>query len=203
VYGANTQVPFVETDPVERPVSLYGATKRANELMARTYAHLFAIPSSGLRFFTVYGPWGRPDMAYWGFTEAILDGRPIEVFNHGALRRDFTYVDDVIEAIVRLIDRPPDAARRQALGDAETAPHLLYNVGNNSPVELGRFIDTIERATGRQAVRVMRPMQAGDVLETYADTRRLAAVTGFAPRTPLDVGLQRFVDWYRAENRRV
>jgi UDP-glucuronate 4-epimerase len=200
VYGANTKVPFVETDPVERPVSLYSATKRANELMARTYAHLFGIPCSGLRFFTVYGPWGRPDMAYFSFTKALLEVRSIDVFNHGQLRRDFTYVDDIIEAITRLVDCPPDAARRAALGDDETAPHLLYNVGNNTPVMLQDFIAALERVTGRTAHRIMKPMQPGDVLETYADVTRLASVTGFAPATPLEVGLTRFVDWYRGYN---
>jgi UDP-glucuronate 4-epimerase len=198
VYGGNTKLPFVETDAVDRPVSLYAATKRANELMARTYAHLFAIPCSGLRFFTVYGPWGRPDMAYYSFTRAILEGRPIEVFNDGKLKRDFTYIDDVVEAVVRLIELPPDAARRAALGDPETAPHLLYNVGNQAPVELGTFIAAIERATGRNAVRVSKGMQPGDVFETAADTRRLATVAGFSPATPLDSGLERFVAWYRA-----
>lgn len=200
VYGANTKVPFSETDPVERPVSLYSATKRSNELMARTYAHLFAIPCSGLRFFTVYGPWGRPDMAYYIFTKAILEGRPIEVFNHGKLRRDFTYIDDVVEAVTRLIDCPPDAALRARLGDDETAPHMIYNVGNHAPVDLGDFIATIEQATGRAARRVMKPMQPGDVVETYADVTRLAAITGFAPKTTLEEGVRRFVAWYRASN---
>ena len=198
VYGANTKVPFVETDAVDRPVSLYSATKRSNELMARTYAHLFDIPCSGLRFFTVYGPWGRPDMAYFSFTKALLEGRSIDVFNNGNLRRDFTYVDDVTEAIERLIDCPPDAALRSRLHDAETAPHLLYNVGNSAPVTLKDFIATLETITGCEAVCVMKPMQAGDVLETYADVARLAAVTGFAPETPLELGLSRFVDWYRS-----
>lgn len=200
VYGANTKVPFTETDPVERPVSLYSATKRSNELMARTYAHLFEIPCSGLRFFTVYGPWGRPDMAYYSFTKAILEGRPIDVFNHGKLRRDFTYIDDVVEAIVRLIDRPPDQSLRAKIGDAETAPHVLYNVGNHTPVDLGAFIATIERAVGREAVKIMKPMQPGDVVETYADVTRLATITGFAPKTPLAEGIARFVAWYRASN---
>lgn len=200
VYGANTKIPFAETDPVERPVSLYSATKRSNELMARTYAHLFAIPCSGLRFFTVYGPWGRPDMAYYSFTKAILEGRPIDVFNHGKLRRDFTYVDDVVEAILRLVDCPPDVALRKKIGDDETAPHVLYNVGNHTPVDLGEFIATIERAVGREAIKIMKPMQPGDVLETYADVTRLAAVTGFAPKTPLAEGIARFVAWYRTSN---
>lgn len=197
VYGANTKVPFAETDPVEQPVSLYSATKRANELMARTYAHLYRIPSSGLRFFTVYGPWGRPDMAYWSFTEAILAQRPIEVFNNGDMQRDFTYVDDVIEAIDRLLTCPPDDALRARLGVGESAPHVIYNIGNHAPVRLDRFIAVIEAAAGREAVRVMKPMQPGDVPQTYADVARLAAVTGFEPRTPLDVGIARFVAWYR------
>jgi UDP-glucuronate 4-epimerase len=197
VYGANTKVPFAEGDPVEQPVSLYSATKRANELMARTYAHLYQIPSSGLRFFTVYGPWGRPDMAYWSFTEAILAGKPIEVYNNGDMWRDFTYVDDVIEAIERLLVLPPDEALRGRLGVSESAPHVIYNIGNHSPVRLDRFIATIEAAAGRAAVRVMKPMQPGDVPQTYADVARLAAVTGFEPRTPLEQGIARFVAWYR------
>lgn len=197
VYGANTKVPFAETDPVEKPVSLYSATKRANELMARTYAHLYRIPSSGLRFFTVYGPWGRPDMAYWSFTEAILAGRPIEVFNNGDMWRDFTFVDDVVEAIERLLMCPPDEALRARIGVSESAPHVIYNIGNHSPVRLDQFIATIEAAAGRAAVRVMKPMQPGDVPQTYADVARLAAVTGFEPSTPLDVGVARFVTWYR------
>lgn len=200
VYGANTKVPFAETDPVDRPVSLYSATKRANELMARSYAHLFAIPCSGLRFFTVYGPWGRPDMAYYSFTRAIIEGRPIDVFNRGHLKRDFTYIDDVVEAIVRLIDCPPDQALRDRIGDPETVPHVIYNVGNHTPIALGDFIAMIERATGRTAVRRLKPMQPGDVLETFADVSRLAMVTGFAPTTPLAEGIRRFVDWYRASN---
>jgi UDP-glucuronate 4-epimerase len=198
VYGANSKVPFCETDPVEQPVSLYSATKRANELMARTYAHLFKIPSSGLRFFTVYGPWGRPDMAYYSFAEAILAGRPIEVFNGGDMRRDFTYVDDVIEAIDRLMVRPPDAALRTGLALDESAPHVLYNVGNHSPVALATFIATIESALGMEAAKIMRPMQPGDVPQTYADVSRLARVTGFEPSTPLAAGIERFVTWLRA-----
>lgn len=197
VYGANTKVPFAETDPVEQPVSLYSATKRANELMARTYAHLYRVPSSGLRFFTVYGPWGRPDMAYWSFTEAILAGRPIDVFNNGDMMRDFTYVDDVVEAIERLLVRPPEEELRRLLGVTESAPHVVYNIGNHSPVRLDHFIAIIEAAAGRAAVRVMKPMQPGDVPQTYADVTRLAAVTGFEPRTPLDAGIGRFVTWYR------
>lgn len=196
VYGANTKVPFHEDDPVEAPISLYAATKRANELMAATYAHLFRIECSALRFFTVYGPWGRPDMAYYAFTEAIEAGRTIDVYNHGQMRRDFTYIDDVTQAIVRLMDRPPSAA----VPDAVTgkAPHQIYNIGNHTPVPLERFIAAIEAALGRTAIKRYLPMQAGDVPETFADVGRLARVTGFQPSTPLEDGIARFVAWYRA-----
>ena len=200
VYGANKTMPFSEHHPTAHPITLYAATKKSNELMAHSYAHLYRIPTTGLRFFTVYGPWGRPDMAYFSFTKALLESRSIDVYNHGQLRRDFTYVDDVVEAIVRLVACPPDAARRAALGDDETAPHLLYNVGNNTPTMLQDFIAILERVTGRTAHRIMKPMQPGDVLETYADVTRLASVTGFAPATPLEVGLTRFVAWYRGYN---
>lgn len=196
VYGSNSKVPFHENDPVLSPVSLYAATKRANELMAETYAGLFAIPTSGLRFFTVYGPWGRPDMAYYSFTKAIIEGQPINVYNNGLLRRDFTYVDDVVEAISRLIDRPP-AAAAEILGLTNRTPHIIYNIGNHTPVELGEFIATIEAAVGRKAERRYLPMQPGDVPATCADVERLARVTGFAPRMPLADGIQRFVAWYR------
>ena len=189
VYGANDKVPFLETDPVERPVSLYAATKRANELMAQTYAHLYAIPASGLRFFTVYGPWGRPDMAYYHFTKKIFEGGEIEVFNEGRMRRDFTYVDDVVEAMIRLLESPP--------APAGAPPHAVYNIGNHEPVELNVFIDTIAAAVGKPARKVYRPMQAGDVVQTYANVDKLADLVGFAPSTPLEVGIKHFIDWYR------
>lgn len=195
VYGLNTKIPFHEDDPVTRPVSLYAATKRSNELMAQTYAHLFGIRTSGLRFFTVYGPWGRPDMAYFSFTKAILEGRPIDVYNHGKMSRDFTYIDDVTEAIAQLVDRPPITANvGVASGDV---PHVIYNIGNHTPVALERFIAAIEDAVGRKADRRLLPMQPGDVPATYADVERLAAATGFSPRTSIEDGIDRFVQWYR------
>ena len=193
VYGANRKVPFHESDPVLAPVSLYGATKRANELMAEAYARLFAIPCSGVRFFTVYGPWGRPDMAYYAFTRAILEGQPIDVFNHGRMQRDFTYIDDVTEALLRLIGLPPAAA-----GDGGgMEKHAIYNLGNHTPVELERFIAAIETALGRKARRRYLPMQPGDVPATWADVERLTQVTGFAPHTSIEDGIARFVAWYR------
>jgi UDP-glucuronate 4-epimerase len=195
VYGANAKVPYHEDDPVLAPVSFYAATKRANELMAQTYAHLYGIPSSGVRFFTVYGPWGRPDMAYYSFTKAVLEGRAIDVFNHGEMRRDFTYIDDVVEALVRLIDLPP--ARDGGNGAVTGAPHILYNIGNHTPVTLKHFIGVIEAALGREAEKRYLPMQPGDVPATYADVERLARATGFAPRTPIEEGIARFVAWYR------
>jgi len=198
VYGANRKVPFHESDPVLAPVSLYGATKRANELMAEAYARLFAIPCSGVRFFTVYGPWGRPDMAYYAFTRAILEGRPIDVFNHGHMQRDFTYIDDVTEALVRLIAWPPAAATD---GDETAARHAIYNLGNHTPVELERFIAAIETALGRKAHRRYLPMQPGDVPATWADVERLRQATGFAPDTSIEDGIARFVAWYRAYHR--
>lgn len=192
VYGANTKVPFSESDRTDHPVSLYAATKRANELMAQTYGHLFKVPATGLRFFTVYGPWGRPDMAYYSFTKAIFEGREIEVFNNGRMSRDFTYVDDVVEAVSRLLVHPPEA-------DAGGAgvPHAVFNIGNHSPVELERFIEIIGEKAGLPVRKVYRPMQPGDVIATYADVRGLSDAVGFAPTTPLDVGIGRFVDWYR------
>jgi UDP-glucuronate 4-epimerase len=196
VYGGNSKVPFCETDPVDDPRSLYAVTKRANELMAHTYAQLFAIPVSGLRFFTVYGPWGRPDMAYFSFTKAILEGRPIDVFNDGQMQRDFTYIDDVVEAIERLLGLPP-AMAAAASPQADAVQHRLYNVGNHAPVALAEFIAVIEAALGRKAERRMLPMQPGDVPITYADVARLAAAVGFRPRTPLEQGMGQFVAWYR------
>jgi UDP-glucuronate 4-epimerase len=196
VYGANTKVPFQEDDPVLAPMSLYGATKRADELMAETYAHLFAVPASGLRLFTVYGPWGRPDMAYFSFTKAAFEGRRIDVFNHGHLRRDFTYVDDVIESFCRLLDRPPQVAAPM-LDLRLMRSHIVYNVGNHTPIELSQFIATIEAAVGRRLERRNLPMQPGDVPATFADVERLARVTGFAPRTSLADGIGQFVLWYK------
>jgi len=197
VYGGNTKLPFEESDPVDHPVSLYAATKRANELMAHTYAHLYGLPTTGLRFFTVYGPWGRPDMAYFSFTEAIRAGRPIRLFNHGAMRRDFTYVDDVVEAMVRLIDVPPLPAGRDA-PDRSTAPFRLYNIGNHTPVPLREFLAVLEGLLGSRAIVEEAPMQPGDVEATFADVEALRAAVGFAPTTPLGDGLARFVDWYDA-----
>ena len=202
VYGGNTRVPFRTSDNVDHPLSLYGASKKANELMAHAYAHLFGLPMTGLRFFTVYGPWGRPDMAMWLFTSAIMEGRPVRLFNHGEMRRDFTYVDDVVEAIVRLIDRPPPGDPHWS-GDApdpatSRAPWRVYNIGNNQPVEVLELVRLIEAAVGRSAVRELLPMQPGDVPVTYADVADLAREVGFAPKTPLARGVARFVEWYRA-----
>ncbi len=202
VYGANTRMPFRTTDNVDHPVSLYGATKKANELMAHAYAHLFALPATALRFFTVYGPWGRPDMAVWIFTEAILKGRPVKLFNRGKMKRDFTYIDDVAEAVVRLLDRPP-AGNPSWSGDApdpasSRAPWRVYNIGNSRPVEITALVDQIEQATGKQAIRELLPMQPGDVPETSADMDALKAEIGFAPKTPIAEGISRFVEWYRA-----
>ncbi len=197
VYGGNTKLPFKETDPVDHPVSLYAATKRANELMAHTYAHLYGLPATGLRFFTVYGPWGRPDMAYFSFTEAIRAGRPIRLFNHGAMRRDFTYVDDVVEAMVRLIDVPPAPADRAA-PDRSTAPFRLYNIGNHTPVPLRDFLAVLEHLLGARAIVEEAPMQPGDVEATFADVDALRDAVGFAPTTSLEDGLARFVAWYDA-----
>ena len=191
VYGGNTKVPFSESDPVDRPVSLYAATKKADELMSHAYAHLYGIAQTGLRFFTVYGPWGRPDMAYWLFTEAMLAGRPIRVFNGGEMWRDFTYVDDVVDAVVAVLDRPPVAE--------EDAPARVYNVGNNRPVRLGDFIDTLEKVLGVAAVRRDEPMQPGDVERTYADLSAIQRDFGFTPKTSIEEGLRRFADWYRFE----
>ncbi len=199
VYGANTKVPFSETDPVNRPVSLYAATKRANELMAHTYAHLYRIPASGLRFFTVYGPWGRPDMAYYKFTDSIFRGQPIDIYNHGEMWRDFTYIDEVVEAIGRLVEQPPaDRATHEEPGRIDPAvPHRLFNIGNHTPVALGRFVEILEELIGRRAEKRMLPMQPGDVERTYADVTALQCAVGFAPSTPLEAGLSRFVAWHR------
>jgi UDP-glucuronate 4-epimerase len=200
VYGANTRVPFRASDNVDHPLSLYGATKKANELMAHAYAHLFALPATGLRFFTVYGPWGRPDMAMWLFTEAILQGRPIKLFNNGRMRRDFTYIDDVVEAVVRLVRRPPapNPAWPADAPDPATsqAPWHVYNIGNSNPVEVTEVVRLIEQAIGKPARRELLPMQPGDVAQTYADAADLERAVGFRPKTPIEEGIRRFVDWF-------
>jgi UDP-glucuronate 4-epimerase len=190
VYGASHVLPFSEDQPVDHPVSLYAATKKANELMAHSYSHLYRVPTTGLRFFTVYGPWGRPDQAPMLFTRAILDGRPIDVFNAGRMQRDFTYIDDIVEGVVRVVALPPQAA-------ADAPPYAIYNIGNHEAVELDTFIGTLERLLGRTAVRNNRAMQPGDVPATYASIERLRQATGFAPHTPLAEGLARFIAWYR------
>jgi len=191
VYGANHTLPFSEDQNVDHPVSLYAATKKANELMAHSYSHLYGIPATGLRFFTVYGPWGRPDMSPMLFTRAMLEGRPIKVFNLGRMQRDFTYIDDIIEGVVRVLSRPPAAAT------SGVAPSAIYNIGNHTAVELETFISELERLLGVRAIREYEPMQPGDVPATFASIERLAAATGFAPSTPLHVGLASFVQWYR------
>jgi UDP-glucuronate 4-epimerase len=199
VYGGSV-TPFRTSDNVDHPLSLYGATKKANELMAHAYANLFAIPATGLRFFTVYGPWGRPDMAMWLFAQSILQGKPIRLFNGGNMKRDFTYVDDVAEAVMRLIDRPPspDASWNGAAPNPATsfAPWRIYNIGNHTPVEVTEVVRLLEGALGKSAIREFAPMQPGDVLETCADISDLEAAAGFAPRTPIAEGVRRFVEWY-------
>ena len=194
VYGGNDDLPFSVDDRVDHPLSLYAASKKANELMAHTYSHLFALPTTGLRFFTVYGPWGRPDMALFLFTKAILAGEPIKVFNHGDMRRDFTYVDDIVEGVVRVIDAPPTRSSNMSKTDA---PYQLFNIGNNSPVELLEMIRLLEVELGREAKKELLPMQPGDVPATYADIDALERAVGFKPSTPLAVGIARFVEWYR------
>ena len=201
VYGANRKLPFSVQDPVDHPVSLYAATKKANELMAHTYSHLFALPTTGLRFFTVYGPWGRPDMALFLFTRKILAGEPIEVFNHGKHTRDFTYVDDIVEGVMRTLDRVPgpdpqfNALKPNAA--SSSAPYRVYNIGNHQPVELSRYIEVIEECLGRKAEKILLPLQPGDVPDTCADVEELARDTGYAPATSVEQGVARFVDWYR------
>ena len=201
VYGGNTRLPFSEHDSIDHPVSLYAATKKANELMAHTYSHLYTLPTTGLRFFTVYGPWGRPDMALFLFTKAILEGRPIDVFNQGRMQRDFTFVDDIVEGVIRVLDRPaePDPAYRPEQPDPATsnAPYRVFNIGNHSPVQLLDYIACIEQALGRKAVMNLLPMQDGDVPATHADVDALAAWVGFTPATELATGVGRFVAWYR------
>ena len=202
VYGANTRMPFSVHQNVDHPLSLYAATKKANELMAHTYSHLYGLPTTGLRFFTVYGPWGRPDMAYFLFAKAILDGRPIDVFNEGRMRRDFTYIDDIVEGVVRVADRvaAPNPAWSGDAPDPGTsaAPYRLYNIGNNNPVELLRLIELLEQALGRAAQKRMLPMQPGDVPATYADVDDLMRDVGFRPATSIEEGVRRFVAWYRS-----
>jgi len=202
VYGLNSSMPLSVHQDVDHPVSLYGATKKANELMAHSYSHLYSLPTTGLRFFTVYGPWGRPDMAYFLFTKAILEGKPIDVYNEGRMRRDFTYIDDIVEGLVRVMARPaaPDPQWRREAPDsaASSAPYRLYNIGNHSSVELLHFIGVIESCLGKKAVKRLLPAQPGDVLSTAADVSDLARDVGFAPDTPIETGLRRFIDWYRA-----
>ncbi|HHP7229641.1 MAG TPA: NAD-dependent epimerase [Xenococcaceae cyanobacterium] len=190
VYGANTKVPFSVNDNVDRPVSFYAATKKANELMAYSYSYLYGIPMTGLRFFTVYGPWGRPDMAYFKFTEAIAQDKPIDVYNHGKMKRDFTYIDDVVEAIVRIVSNQLQVLKEQP-------PYKVYNLGNNRPVELGEFIGAIETALGRLAKKNLLPLQPGDVVTTYADIDELTTDFDFKPATSIDQGIKKFVDWYQ------
>lgn len=201
VYGANTRMPFSVHDNVDHPVSLYAASKKANELMAHTYSHLYGLPSTGLRFFTVYGPWGRPDMALFLFTRAILEGRPIDVFNEGRMRRDFTYIDDIVEGVVRVTDRVP-TGNPEWSGDApdpgtSRAPYRIYNIGNHAPVELLDLIAVLEAALGRRAEKRLLPMQPGDVPATFADVDDLRRDVGFQPATPIEEGVRRFVAWYR------
>ena len=202
VYGGNTQMPFSVHDSVDHPVSLYAATKKANELMAHTYSHLFGLPTTGLRFFTVYGPWGRPDMALFLFTKAILEGRPIDVFNHGQMQRDFTYIDDIAEGVIRVNDRiaSPNSGYNADAPDPGTsnAPYRVFNIGNHNPVPLMDYIGAIETALGQTAQKNMLPMQPGDVPATYADVEALTEWTGFTPKTTIHEGISRFVDWYRA-----
>ena len=201
VYGGNTRMPFSEHHPVDHPVSLYAATKKANELMAHTYSHLFALPTTGLRFFTVYGPWGRPDMALFLFTKAILENRPIDVFNNGQMQRDFTYIDDIVEGVVRIARKPPlplESFDRENPDPASSwAPYRIFNIGNHQPVALLDYIAALELALGRKAQMNLLPMQPGDVPATCADTADLAAATGFKPKTPVKLGIARFVEWYR------
>lgn len=202
VYGANRKLPFAVEDSVDHPVSLYAASKKANELMAHTYSHLFQLPTTGLRFFTVYGPWGRPDMALFLFTRRILAGEPIDVFNHGKHTRDFTYIDDIVEGVIRTLDRvpKPDPAHDPLHPSPATssAPYRVYNIGNHQPVELLRYIEVLEDCLGRKAERNLLPMQPGDVPDTYADVSALTRDTGYTPSTPIETGVRRFVDWYRA-----
>jgi UDP-glucuronate 4-epimerase len=200
VYGSNVKLPFSVRDPVDHPVSLYAATKKSNELMAHTYSHLFGLPTTGLRFFTVYGPWGRPDMALFKFTRAILAGEPIDVYNHGYHTRDFTYIDDIVEGMIRTLDRTPagdaDFDPEQPHPGSSSAPYRVYNIGNQQPVQLLRYIEVIEDALGRRAELRLLPMQPGDVPDTEADVTELQRDTGYCPSTPIEAGIRHFVDWY-------
>jgi UDP-glucuronate 4-epimerase len=202
VYGANAKIPFSEDEGTDHPISLYGATKKSNELMAYAYSHLFQIPATGLRFFTVYGPWGRPDMAVFSFTKAILEGRPIDVYNFGDMKRDFTYIDDIVEGVIRVLAAPPGLDAPEGSPSVHSGPPLppcqVYNLGNHQPVSLLYFIQLLEEALGRKAQLNPLPLQPGDMLETYADITRVAEATGFSPRTPLEVGIPKFVEWYRS-----
>lgn len=202
VYGANTKMPFSVHHNVDHPLSLYAATKKANELMAHTYSHLYGLPTTGLRFFTVYGPWGRPDMALFIFTKAIFEGRPIQLFNNGNMKRDFTYIDDIVEALVRLVEKEPPTGNPDWSGDnpdpaTSFAPYRIYNIGNNNPVELNYFVEVLEKAIGRKAIKEYLPMQPGDVPATYANVDALVRDVDFKPATPIEVGIERFVKWYR------
>lgn len=202
VYGANTKMPFSVHDNVDHPLSLYAASKKANELMAHAYSHLFSLPTTGLRFFTVYGPWGRPDMALFKFTDAMAKGRPIDVYNHGKMQRDFTYIDDIVEGVIRVSDRVPkpnpDCSGSAPDPGTSSAPYKIYNIGNNQPVELSRFIEAIENALGVKAQQNLLPMQPGDVPATYADIDDLINDVGFHPQTSIEDGVARFVQWYRS-----
>jgi UDP-glucuronate 4-epimerase len=199
VYGLNTKQPFSEDDPVDHPASLYAATKKSNELMAHTYSHLFGLPTTGLRFFTVYGPWGRPDMAIFKFTKAILENKPIDVYNNGKMKRDFTYIDDIVEGVVRIIDHIPTSEPTNNLSSPATSksPFRIYNIGNNKPIELLELISILESTLGQKAKLNLLPMQAGDVTETFADISRLNNEIGFTPVTNIETGIKQFVDWYK------
>jgi UDP-glucuronate 4-epimerase len=206
VYGLNSSMPFSVGSNVDHPVSLYAASKKSNELMAHTYSHLFGIPTIGLRFFTVYGPWGRPDMALFLFTDAILKGHPIEVFNNGRMERDFTYIDDIVEGISRMVEKPATPKNSWDPGNPDpassSAPYRIYNIGNNTPVNLMDFIHAIEKATDREAEKIMKPLQPGDVEKTWADVDTLSADYGYRPSTPIEQGVERFIEWYRSYYRR-
>jgi len=201
VYGANTKIPFSEHDSVDHPVSLYAATKKSNELMAHSYSHLYGLPVTGLRFFTVYGPWGRPDMAYFSFTKSIIEGKPIDIFNHGLMRRDFTYIDDIVEGVVRVVNRIPESNQmwKSETPDpaSSSAPYQIYNIGNNTPVELGLFIEILEKKLEKKSIKNFMPMQQGDVVTTFADVDKLMVDVGFKSFTSIEEGIGRFVDWYK------
>jgi UDP-glucuronate 4-epimerase len=201
VYGASSKLPYSIHEPASHPVSLYAATKRANELMAHSYSSIFRLPTTGLRFFTVYGPWGRPDMALFLFTRAILEGRPIEVFNHGHHKRDFTYIDDIVEGVIRVLDRIAQPHPRWDSANPDPAyspaPYRLYNIGSNRPIDLLRYIEVLENLLGRKAEKIMLPMQPGDVADTFADVRELQDDIGYRPTTPIEVGVRNFVEWFR------